>query len=65
MLYLQLAHLAQSHGQRRRAMLRARATAKAAGAQLVLRRPSAPVQWLLVLTKTDHLFPVETSPRPV
>jgi anti-anti-sigma factor len=45
------------------ALLRARNTAKAAGAQLVLRRPSAQVQRVLVITKTDHLFLFKTSHR--
>lgn len=43
------------------ALLRARDTAKAAGAHLLLRRPSAQVQRILVVTKTDHLFATETS----
>lgn len=44
-----------------RALLRARDTVAAAGGQLVLRNPSVRVWRVLTVTRTDHVFPLDTD----
>jgi anti-sigma B factor antagonist len=48
-----------------RALLRARNTVTADGGQLILRAPSPKIWRILTITRTDHLFSLDTSTTTV